>query len=278
VGFGFVHNAFGDDMIGVFLEPGFTARELPQMAFGRLATTLLKTLTQRVQTLAVFLNLLTAEGFTLAIGSQVDDAQVNAKRSSHFVRSWCRDFKSHRQIEDALTIEKISLPLDGIHTRLLVSSNTEGNKNSSLKRQEGDMRQSLKGHHTRVIDNRPFWLERGLDALVTLIGFTGLADTANSQLSRKLEGSAQLTIDQLLQCKLIGGLRSPGNRSHVVRCCIELVHGVKQSVGLFFSWDKLQEHRLFHSMMIPLLRDSVNTILRHGLKPKTSYRQGLNPT
>src|SRR2546421_6617833 len=158
MGFGFVHNAFGDHMIGVFLEPGFTARELPEMAFGRLAITLLQALSEGRHTLAVFLNLLTAEGFSKRVSRQVDDTQVYSKSSSHFVRRGCRDFKSHRQIEHPLTIEKISLPLDGIQTRLLVSSNTEGNKHPSLKRQEGDMRQSLKGHHTRVIDDSAFWL------------------------------------------------------------------------------------------------------------------------
>ena len=246
MGFGFVHNAFGDHMIGVFLEPGFTARELPEMAFGRLAITLLQALSEGRHTLAVFLNLLTAERFSKRVSRQVDDTQVYSKSSSHFVRRGCRDFKSHRQIEDPLTIKKISLPLDGIHTRLLIPSHQEGNKHPSLKCQEGDMRQAFEGHDTGVIDDRPFWLERGLDALISLVGFTGLTNGTDSQLSRKFVGGTEFSIHQLLQLKLVGRFLGQSDRSHIIRRCIELVHDLKQGLVLFFSWCKLQEHRLFH--------------------------------
>ena len=42
-GFGFLNNPFGDDMIGVFAEPGFFAREFLEMAFRTLCTPALAT-------------------------------------------------------------------------------------------------------------------------------------------------------------------------------------------------------------------------------------------
>jgi hypothetical protein len=51
VGFGLCNNPLGDDMIGVTLKSGFSARELLKMPLGAFRPTFLKTLTKRMMAL-----------------------------------------------------------------------------------------------------------------------------------------------------------------------------------------------------------------------------------
>src|SRR2546428_7850158 len=233
-------------MIGVFLEPGFLTREFLEMFPRGRCALFLQSLTQRLMPLAVFLDSFTAKGFTLAVSSQVDDAEINAEGVSHLIRSWRGNFQCHSQIEDTLAIEQVSLSLDRIHTGLLIDTKTEGNQHTARERQEGHGVNALKVHNARVIDNRSLWPEYGFDALITLIGFTRFTDTPDSQLCGKLVRGPQFAIYQLLQTKLVSSLRSPGDRSDIIGSLIECVHGVKQYTRLFSCRSEFHKHRLFH--------------------------------
>src|SRR3989441_10608794 len=99
VGFGLLHNPFGDDMVGVFPEPFFASREFLEMPPGRLCTSLLQTLTQGVEALPRLLNLLTTERFTRTVSSQVDDAKIDAESICYFIGRRRRNFQRHSQVE-----------------------------------------------------------------------------------------------------------------------------------------------------------------------------------
>jgi hypothetical protein len=45
------------------------------------------------------------------------------------------------------------------------------------------------------------------------------------------------------------------------------VHGFKQGAVLIFSWSKLQEHRLFHTLSLAAIEKSVNRLHLMRLKP-----------
>src|SRR6266851_6190870 len=146
-------------MIRAFLEPGFLARELFQMAFSRLRASLLQALTKRTHALTCLLNLLTAEGFTVAICCQVNYSEINTEGIRSLIRSRCRYFKGNSQIKDTFTIQQVSLPLNLIESRLLIASNSKWHEYPTRKRQEGNGAQSFERHHTWVIDDSPFRLE-----------------------------------------------------------------------------------------------------------------------
>src|SRR6266568_1071295 len=126
MGFGLVNNPFGDHMIGVFLEPGFFTREFLEMAFGRLGTTLLQALPKCMMPLAIAFDRLTTEGFPLGVGSHIDDPKINTEGISRFIGCRGGNIKSYSQIEGPFAVDKVCLPLDGIQTSLLISSNPEG--------------------------------------------------------------------------------------------------------------------------------------------------------
>src|SRR2546423_10923030 len=264
-------------MIGVAFEPGFFARHLLEMTLCRLRPTLLQALTKGAHARPRLLNLLTAKSLTLAIGSQIDDAQIYSKRIARCVGSRGRNFKRDSQIEITFTVNQISLHLDALESRLLIASNQEGNKHSARESQKGNVGQTLETHHPGIIDNGPFCLEGWLNALISLVSFGGLADRADSQLSRKLVGGTQLTVHEPLQCKLVRSLRSPGDRSDVVGRRIELRQGVKQGLVLFFSWSKLQEHGLFHRTSVSSLRGNVTMQEETQPKPQTRTRHSSRP-
>ena len=260
-GFGFLNNPFGDDMIGVFAEPGFFARELLEMAFRTLCPPLLQALAQGMMALARLLNGFSAKCLAFTIGGKVDNAQIHAKRSIRSTRSRGGNIQRHSQREGPVAVEQIGLPLDAPHPGRLIASDQERHEYTARKRQEGDGSQALKGHDSFIVDKSAFRLKGRLDALIALVGFTGLADASDSQLSSKLVGSTQLTIDHLLQFKRIGSLFRKSDFCHIGSCLVKGVHGVKQSLMLFSGWVKLQEHRLFHA---PSIHPLMKAVSRHG--------------
>src|SRR5438876_3227684 len=253
-------------MIGVFTETGFFARKFLEMTFSGLSAFLLQGSTQVQHALACLLYLLTIECFACTVSGYVDNAQINAEGISWLIRRWGRNVKSHRQIENTVAIEEIGMSLDSTQTGLLIASHQKWNQDTARKGQEGHMRQALKGHHTRVIDDSPLWSKCGLNALVTFVGFTGFTDASNSQLSSKPVRATQLTIHQLLQFKLICGLFGKSHLSYIVSRFVKGVHGFKQSLVLFSCRSQFQEHRLFHTRSIASLTTIVN---RQGLKPQS---------
>jgi len=110
--------------------------------------------------------------------------------------------------------DEISLSLDGIHTGLLIASNQEGDEHATGEGQQRDVCQSLKSQHALVIDST-FWTKWGLDALIADVSFTGFANAADSQLRGELVGGTQLTIDQLLQAKLMSGVFRKGDTCYI---------------------------------------------------------------
>src|SRR5207237_7745105 len=86
---------------------------------------------KRMMPFPVFLDTFPAEGFTFRVSSQVNDTQINAKGSTCLMRGRGRYFEGGSQVEDALTVDQIGLPLDLVKSRLLILSHTEGNEHTS---------------------------------------------------------------------------------------------------------------------------------------------------
>src|SRR5260370_31336034 len=172
-------------MIGVFLEPGFFAREFLEMALGVGCTALLQALPKRMMRLAVAMNKLSTERLALGIGCQVDDTEINAKCSIRGSRGRFWNLKRYSQVELPVAVEQVSLPFHTLHACLLIATNQKWNKYPTRERHKGNGIKALKGHDTLIVDNRAFRPEMRLDALITLMGFTGLTNRAYCQLCRQ---------------------------------------------------------------------------------------------
>ena len=112
-------------MVGVFAETFFASRELFQAPLCVFRATFLQALTQAMMTLARLFNCQPAEGFTLAISSQVDDTEINTESLISGSRCWGWNFQRHRQGERPIAIEQVSLSLDAPQTGLLVLADQE---------------------------------------------------------------------------------------------------------------------------------------------------------
>ncbi len=112
--FGLLHNPFGDDMIGVFLETSLTTREFLEMPLCRFRTLLLEMLTKGRQACSVLLDSLAAERLSEAVGCQIDNAQVYAQGTTFgFIRGGSWHIKGHSKREGFITVEQICLSTDG---------------------------------------------------------------------------------------------------------------------------------------------------------------------
>src|SRR5205807_3123209 len=151
-----------------------------------LGATLLQALTKSMMPLTVLFNGFTTESFPFAVCSQVDDTKINTEGIRRLIGSRGRDIEGDSQVECPVAIEQISLPFDGIQTGLLIASHTEGNEDATRERQERNGSQSLEGHDSLIIDESPFRLKGGLNALISLIHIGCFADGPNSQLSRQM--------------------------------------------------------------------------------------------
>src|SRR5439155_17804904 len=106
------------------------------------------------------------------VSSQVDDAEIDAERSTSFLWFRSRNFQCDSQIEGSIPIKEISLPFDCIYTGLLIAPHDKGNKHTARKGQKRHMGYSFKAHDTLIIDDSAFRPKCRLDALITLVGFT----------------------------------------------------------------------------------------------------------
>src|SRR6266849_686334 len=262
MGFGLLHNPFGDTMVHIFAETGFTPRKFLEMSFCRFRPVLLQALSKGVQTLSCLLNGLPTERFTRTVSSQVDDAKIDAECICHFIGRRCRNFQCHSQIEHSVTIDEISLSLHRIYTGLLIGTETEWDKHTARERQEGHGVNTLEGHYPLIIDDSTLRPECGFDALIAFVDIRCFADGTDSQLSRKVIGGTQLTVGHLLQLKLVGNLRFECLFSNVVTSSVKSMHRVKQCLSLFRCRSEFQEHCLFHGLSIARLREDVKWIAR----------------
>src|SRR5260221_9314026 len=250
IGLGFLNNPFGDDMISVAFEPGFITREFLEMSLSRPCTVFLQALTQGMVSLAVLFDCLTAKCFAFAIGSQIDNAQINPKGSIRSIRCWFWGVNGYSQVEGAIAVDQVGLSLDEIHASLLISSYLEGNQDTSRERQEGNRQQALKAHYPLIVYNRSFSTKVRFDALISLVHLSYLANGTNSQLSSKFISGTQFAIHQLLQLHLVRHLFGKCNIGNIGASGIEGVHGLKQGLMLFSCGCQLQEHRLFHTSSV----------------------------
>src|SRR6266487_650559 len=215
VGFGLLDNPFGDHMIGVAFETGFTPREFLEVAPCRLSAAHLQALSEGVHLLSIVFNGLSAKRLTCAIGGKVDNAQVNAEGIRRLLWRWCGNIQRHGKGESPTTIEQIGLSFDLINAGLLIATHTERDQDTTLQGQEGDFTESLKGHQALIIGDSTLAAEGRFDALITLVDLCGFADRTNSHLRRESVLLADIAIHQLLQ---LGPENLPG--AHVT--CITI--------------------------------------------------------
>lgn len=220
-------------MIGVLLKSGLFASEFFEMSFSGLRTAFLQALSEGMHACACLLNRLPAKGFTIAVSSQVHNPEIDTKYITCFLWLRCGNSQCYCQIERPIAIEHVSLSFNGFHASGLIVPNEEGNDHPPTQCQERNMCQTLEAHDPLIIDNRALRPERGLNALVTLVGFTSLADAADSQLSGKLVRGTKFTIYKFLQLKLASSLLCKSHRSYIIGSIVERMHGVKECLSLF---------------------------------------------
>lgn len=109
--FGFGNEPLADLMVCIFLKSALPTRQLAQSPFGRLRANRL----QRCPTVgipfALAVYLLARVDLSVAIGCQIDDAQINPKHPLHLLLVRVRYIANRQQVKVSLMVDQIALAL-----------------------------------------------------------------------------------------------------------------------------------------------------------------------
>ncbi len=200
-----------------------------------------------------FMNLGPGEGFTLAIGCQVDDTQVNTKCfiSLYLFRSLLA--LSHIQVVcTASPYEISSTDLPGLVNQHIILTFTQDHaaNHTPLNGIEGDTIKTQKAIGTGIIADRATWPElRTRFAFLALCGFdrlNGFGTSTHSQLSTQRETGTSLTIDTVMSRVGVSDMLIPANRgnprSRFVKTLLRLSQGGFMFTDIQLNTDSSYEH------------------------------------
>ena len=96
--FGLRNNPFGETVVDVLGKPALLASQLPKSAAAAERTELLQLVSQSPVSIAYVLDRRTRVDFSVAIGCDVRDSQIDTERAISLNHFWCFDFAARKQI------------------------------------------------------------------------------------------------------------------------------------------------------------------------------------
>lgn len=215
---GFLHQGLRDAVVHVLLEAALPARVLSETSLGVLGSNFLQPLAAQMVVTANNVNHRATKGLTLAIGRQIDDAQVNTQRIIRL--GLIRSFTALGDVEvvDTLSPHQISaanLP-DGINQHLMLArSENETADKPTFEGVQGDVIKAHQAIGAGIIADasaRPeLWASLTLLDLGRLDGLDRFGSGAAGQLCAQPEVQTRLTIDAVMSCVGIGDVLIPAH-------------------------------------------------------------------
>jgi hypothetical protein len=239
-----LNKMFADAVVHITLIPRLAATEPLQVPLGRLGSRLLQTCPKTAMLTATLLNALTSMRLTVAVHSELDDAQVNTQNVRRVYGRGRRHLHRNVQREHAVPKNKVCLPLGAVNSRRLIRAVAHGNKFTPVQAHKRYLRQSLERHDARVIDHRPVNVKLDVNALVSLVGFHRLRNSAY----RHLAGQSEL--DKRLERDLVGKSLFISDIGGILTAAIERLHCVQHDLVLRLRRLQLDDDDLFHSRAI----------------------------
>jgi len=221
------------------------------LAVGFLAVTTLRTGPAGVA-LPDLVDLLSGELLTAGVGGEIDDSQVDAEHVGRLDRSILGHLDRAEQVELALPVDEIGLPLAAALPVLLVGTADEWDQQPAGERPHAYGGQSLEAQDAMVIADGRSRLEDGAPRLVPLEAFHGLGDRPHRELSRNPEPLADLVIGPLVDHHLAedSGLETDlgGKR----RSFVEPLYRGQEVRLLMWCGQQLQLERELHAFGIAI--------------------------
>ena len=261
--FGFSDKPFADVVIGVFLKAPLATFEVAQATFGRLRSDLLERLTAVRIPLAAAFNVLTRKRFTVAVGRQIDNAQIDAQDTLDIDWFGRFDFASNEQIPLATHQRQIGFPaLCGKQFTPSLTTN-ERNCLSPVECPDRNLGTfEVVGQDAIVVRNRTVSLERALCVSIQLVGIRDFSDTAHHKLRGKVERLAHGLISQPVDRELAECLCFPRHMADIVTGSVGRFKRALEGIRLFRRGEQLDGGSQSHIMIIP----GIERLCKYALK------------
>ena len=213
----FFNKMFADLVVGVLLEACLLSRQFLEFTFGGSGLLLLQILSAMLELPAIVLDRLTAKILPVAVGGQIDDAQVYSQHA--FKIDWLRSFLLTRgeQVELAFDVAQVTFPALALQQFKLSPAGREGDPHPTVYRPEADFLPfQMVGQDATIKGNRSLWLERAPDFPVDLIGIRNLREAPDDDLGAQREHLPRVSIRQLVQLELTERIVFPRLRANVI--------------------------------------------------------------
>jgi hypothetical protein len=238
--FGFGNQPLADDVVRILLESALTPLQLTQSSFGRFRHDLLERVPTLGISLAAAFNLFSAERLTRTISCQIDDAEINTKRSINVCWIWLIYVAGGEQMELSVDQAQIGLTVSRFKQSALTIAAHKRDRLSPIEGPDRDVCTcEIPREDAIIVGDGCGWPKGALALLIQLVGVCDFGDAANRQLRAKLKRLTYRVIAQLLQPKLAEGARLPRDDADVGTCFIRSIEGALEGVRLCQRWQQL---------------------------------------
>ena len=228
------NNILGDYVVYILSKAGFFAFAFLHQAFGRLCSFALQFLSKFRLSLPVIVNLITGKSFSIAVSGNIDNAQVNAQEIIRACLWRLGHINADVEVENTVSIYKISLPLNAPMLKYPVVAKDEGYVNSIGECFNIDGIGLLEFPDPFIIGNCAVFLETVEMFFVGLIAISDFTNHSDSQLRRKAKLVSSIVIAELMQADLPFGMFGPTDFRNIIAGLVENFHSFKKPLFLFW--------------------------------------------
>jgi len=244
------HQLLADYVVGVSSEVSFPTRKPFKMSLSRFSSLALERSLKPIGLFPYLVYFFTRIKLPIAVNGKVDNSQVNSQCSNGVIWGGFWGINRNRKIEGLIAENKVTLFDNPVKPYFLISPNPDGDKETSLKCEDGDSVQSLPGEDALIINHRRMELEGMQSGLISAIAFNHFSNNSDCHLSRQAVVLTKIAVSKVVELYLAGCMLFKGKPGDIVTRLIKSLHRLKKSVVLLGSRAKFDHQSLFHSFSI----------------------------
>ncbi len=261
--------SLADRVVGIAGETIFSTCQFFQAMAGGFRALALQFATQTAVTVTHAVDCASRMPFAIAVGSDIDNAQINPQRALYVPFVWLVHRTGRQQVEFATHVSQIAFALLVVQQFPLALSAHERDAQASAHRPDRDgLRRQSPVENAVIIGNGAVRLEHPPGFLITSVGIRDLRDTANRYLSSQSIALTNGIIQRLVQGILPKALLFPGVLADGVARSIRYLKRLQEIAGLFVVGEQLHLGNQFHATSVAQNVRSFNSL--NGGMPHSS--------
>lgn len=236
-----LNKVFGYYMVNIFGKARFLAAALCQEFATRSGLLCLQLGAQPVMPFSKGCDLSSAIGVTVAIGSNILNAEIDAKKIVNIFWRWFIDFAGRKQVK--LTIDQAKVRLATVTTKQFLSAGVskEGNAlDATVNRPNGNfVFVEFPGQDTAIKSDTTQRSKLTLYRFAYFVGIGNLSNTANDKLGTKIKSGTGFVIGNFLKLEFPERAVGPSDITNEIASGIRYLECTLQAISLCFGRCKL---------------------------------------